>query len=236
MKKVLLYLLTGICLVTKYNADEIPYGTYMIKMAYGDRIIDGADGYPSHINSSASGCFQDGSRIVMWDIASSYRNQKWIIESDGAGSYIIKNAMSGKALDAYYSERNTNGGHLVNWQVNAGVTQKWKISLLPSGFHTIRLAENNKAISVGSLTPRNGENPILSDYTGNNTQAWEIQRVIERAQTPWLQPTKKPGSNGDNDFFGHGPKVNLKVRLEVRQKNEIWAITDFNALEVGGGW
>lgn len=236
MKKVLLSLLTGICLFTTANADEIPYGTYMIKMAYGDKIIDGADGDPSHINSSATGCFQDGSRIVMWDIASSYRNQKWIIESDGAGSYIIKNAMSGKALDAYYSERNTNGGHLVNWQVNAGVTQKWKIELLRSGFHKIRLAENNKVISVGSLSPGNGENPVLWNYTGNTTQEWEIQRVIERAQTPWLQPSKKSNTKGDNDFFGHGPKVNLKVRLEVRKKNEIWAITDFNALEVGGGW
>ena len=43
MKKVLLSLLTGICLFTTANADEIPYGTYMIKMAYGDKIIDGAD-------------------------------------------------------------------------------------------------------------------------------------------------------------------------------------------------
>jgi hypothetical protein len=213
---------------------ELPYGTYMIKMAYGNKIIDGAAGRPAWGSDPATGCYADGNKLVMWDIASSYRNQKWIFESDGAGNYIIKNAQSGKALDASFNERNTNGGSLITWQVNKGVSQKWKIIQLTNGFYRIQLAENNKAISIGSLTPGNGERPVLWNYDNAQTQMWEIQRVIERAQTPWIQPVKKPGTGGDNEFFGHGPKVNLKVRLEVRNKNEIWAITDFNAIEVGG--
>jgi Ricin-type beta-trefoil lectin domain-like len=235
MKRIILLCCLAVCFFSKNaKADELPYGTYMIKMAYGGKIIDGADGYPAYGGDPASGCYADGNRLVMWGIASAYRNQKWIIQSDGAGKYIIKNAQSGKALDAYYAERHTNGGHLVTWQVNEGVTQKWKIEVLATGFYKIILAENNKAISVASLTPGDGENPVLWDYNGGNTQQWEIQRVVERAQTPWLYPVKKAGSRGDNDFFGHGPKVNLKVKLVIRNKNEIWAITDFSALEKGG--
>ena len=235
-KMILLFVILNTAVLPSLFADEIPFGTYIIKMAFGNKIIDGAYGDPPLGGRAATGAYADGNRLVMWDVAAAYRNQKWIIQSDGAGNYIIKNALSGKALDAFFSERNNDGGHLVCWQVNRGVTQKWKINTLANGFYSIALAENSKVISIGSLTPRNGDNPVLWRNDGVNTQQWELIRVVERAQTMWQQPVKKPGTGGDNDFFGHGPKVNLKVKLEIRRDNEIWAVTDFNALEVGGGW
>ena len=52
---------------------------------------------------AATGAYADGNRLVMWDVAAAaYRNQKWIIQSDGAGNYIIKRLKQVKALDAFF--------------------------------------------------------------------------------------------------------------------------------------
>jgi hypothetical protein len=97
-------------------AVSIPYGTYYIKSAAARFYIDGTAGY----QQNRSGAFADGTRIVMWGMAESYKNQKWIIQSDGAGSYYFKNAASGKAMDASWNERNNNGCPLITWQTNGG--------------------------------------------------------------------------------------------------------------------
>lgn len=209
----------------------IPYGTYYIKSGSTKFFVDGTYGSPSE----PSGTYADGTPLVMWNIAEWYANQKWVIQSDGAGNYLFKNALSGKAMDASFPQRNNNGCPVINWKANAGETQKWKIVTLANGKYSIRLASNNKALTMTSATPDNGTPLQLWDYSDTRAdQQWELQRVIERAQTPWLQPVKKRGTGGDNEFFGHGPQVYLDVRLAIRNNNEVWAITDFNAKEVGG--
>jgi hypothetical protein len=224
--------------VTATLAPSLPYGTYYIKSAAARYFIDGTAGYPNTRledgRIAPSGAFADGTRILMWEIAESYVNQKWIIQSDGAGNYYFKNAASGKAMDASYRERNNNGCPIICWQTNGGETQKWRISILPNGKYTIRLASNNKAVTMSEASPGNGTALQLWDYSNTRTdQQWELQRVVERTQTPWLYGYKKRGTGGDNEFFGHGPQVNLDVRLVIRNNNEIWAITDFNAKEPG---
>lgn len=211
-------------------AVSIPYGTYYIRSAAAKYYIDGTAGS----QQSRNGAFGDGTRILMWQMAESYPNQKWIIQSDGAGSYSIKNAESGKAIDASWNERNNNGCPLICWQTNGGETQKWRISQLVTGKYVIRLASNSKAVTMTAPAPTDGTPLQLWDYSESRAdQQWELERVIEKAQTPWLYGYKKRGTGGDNEFFGHGPQINLDVRLVIRNSNEVWAITDFNAKEPG---
>jgi hypothetical protein len=58
--------------------------------------------------------------------------------------------------------------------------------------------------------------------------------IIPGLQTHKFIPPKAPGSGGDNDFGGHGPKVNVKVELFVKGKFALWARVTMIAQEIGG--
>jgi hypothetical protein len=58
--------------------------------------------------------------------------------------------------------------------------------------------------------------------------------TISGLQTKKFIPPKAPGSGGDNDFFGHGPKVNVRVEIYVKAEATLYARITFNATEVSG--
>jgi hypothetical protein len=43
-------------------------------------------------------------------------------------------------------------------------------------------------------------------------------------------------TQGDREFDGHGPRIQVNIRLEIRNQTEIWAIIDFTATETVSDW
>jgi hypothetical protein len=58
--------------------------------------------------------------------------------------------------------------------------------------------------------------------------------VVNGLQTRKFIPPKMPGSGGDNDFFGHGPTVKIKVEIFIKTKAFLYARVTMTAAEVGG--
>jgi hypothetical protein len=57
--------------------------------------------------------------------------------------------------------------------------------------------------------------------------------VTFQAETPFYIP---PHVDGDADFGGHGPRVNLEVELHVFNGNEVWASVHIDAIETKSDW
>jgi hypothetical protein len=58
--------------------------------------------------------------------------------------------------------------------------------------------------------------------------------TLQGLQLKSYTPPKAPGSGGDNDFFGHGPAVHIKVDLFIKSKSFLYARVNMNARERGG--
>ena len=70
--------------------------------------------------------------------------------------------------------------------------------------------------------------------SGNKTMPEEQVITLQGLQTKPYTPPKAPGSGGDNDFFGHGPAVHIRVELFIKSKMMLYARVTMDARERGG--
>lgn len=54
--------------------------------------------------------------------------------------------------------------------------------------------------------------------------------VVPRMATPWYVP---PHTDGDAEYYGHGPRTTADVVLVVRDGNQLWAEVNMRAVELG---
>jgi hypothetical protein len=69
-----------------------------------------------------NGQVDDNLAMVQWS-RNRDTNQRWVMEQQTDGSYLIQNAASGKYLDG--ASNSTNGASLIQWSRNGQSQQRW---------------------------------------------------------------------------------------------------------------
>ena len=135
------------------------------------------DVYDGKINVSATN---------IWLYPENYSNaQKWKFEKNSDGTYTIKNAISGKAIDLYYQELK-NGGNIVLHDSNGTCAQKWRIQKNSDHTYTFFSScskTNNWAIDLYGGGATLGQNIQIYESNGTMAQKWHIYNVIDHGVT-----------------------------------------------------
>lgn len=121
--------------------------------------------------------FAGDSKVYSAD--SSYVGNDWndqitsfIIEE---ATYYIYNKHSGLVLDIANAV-NENGANLIQYTLNNGVWQQWKVALVEDGYYKITSVMNDKAIDVADYSTANGGNVHMWDYVDGENQKWGDRR------------------------------------------------------------
>ena len=112
--------------------------------------------------STASGANVQGYKYNSTDA------QRWTIEYQGDGTYVIKNAKSGMALDVSGGS-SAYGANVQQYRPNGTDAQRWVIGVSDNGSLTFQNAASGKYLDVAGGINRNGVN--IQQYAGNNTDA-----------------------------------------------------------------
>lgn len=139
-------------------------GTYLIRsLANESQVIDVANG------SSANGAniqlfAENGGTAQIWDV--------W---QQDDGTYLIKNAASGKSLDVTNGQA-SSGTNVQLWQKQGNAAQAWTITFERGAGYRIASALNSSLVLSGS-----GSNVVISADTGAATQRFLLD---ETSYTP----------------------------------------------------
>lgn len=120
------------------------------------------------------GSCENGANILQYTYCG-YSNQKWYLQKQSNGYYIIKSLASGKVLDvADYSME--NGGNVHQWDYVGGANQEWSIENV-NGFYKIINRMSKKALDVSGISTEDNANVQQWDYNGQDNQLWSISPV-----------------------------------------------------------
>ena len=109
--------------------------------------------------------------------------QKWRLESNGDGTWVIKIAQGGRALCTLHNAADpANKGNqepIIQYDYYGDSTQKWRIEPNSDGTWIIKNVHSGKALSLlhNAADPANKGNqePLIQyDYYGDATQKWRI--------------------------------------------------------------
>ena len=97
-----------------YPTKTVDSGVYFVSSATGGRVLDVASR-------------RDGQEVTLWS-QNGGGNQKWAIESQEDGWFVVRNCRTKKVLDA---SGKTDSGPVVQWRSNGGSHQRWRA--IPAG-------------------------------------------------------------------------------------------------------
>lgn len=165
--------------------------------------------------------FAGDSKVYSAD--SSYVGNDWndqitsfIIEE---ATYYIYNKHSGLVLDIANAV-NENGANLIQYTLNNGVWQQWKVALVEDGYYKITSVMNDKAIDVADYSTANGGNVHMWDYVDGENQKWAIADVDGTYKTI---VNKLSGLSLDGDDWSTTPGGNIiQWQLGDNQANQLW--------------
>ena len=103
----------------------------------------------------------------------------WLFEKQADGSYVIRNARSGLALDVSGGQK-TNGANIQQYTPNGTKAQSFIIDQRSAGAYEIINANSQKAVGLKNMMAFNGTN--IRQYTPNRSgaQRWYIEAVGRR--------------------------------------------------------
>ena len=113
---------------------------------------------------------QDNGANVLQYTYNGYNNQKWYVQKQSNGYYIIKNLASGKVLDAAGT---ANGSNVQQWEYGGGANQEWSIENV-NGYYKIINRGSGKSLDVANISAEDNANVQQWDYLGQDNQLWSI--------------------------------------------------------------
>ena len=106
--------------------------------------------------------------------------QKFQLEYDGKGYYVIRNVNSKKVLDVQNAGM-LSGTNVWQYDYNGTDSQKWIIKKTQDGYYNIISKLNELCLDVAGGTAKNGAN--LQVYTPNNTKSQKFKFILKDSQT-----------------------------------------------------
>ena len=114
----------------------------------------------------------NGANIVQYTY-SGYENQKWYIQQQSNGKYILKCAATGKVADVEGGS-GSNGANICQWDYHGGANQQWIIEPVDGGYYKIINAKTGKSIDVEARSTADNANVLQWSYQGGWNQQWSI--------------------------------------------------------------
>ena len=111
-------------------------------------------------------CEANGNIAQEWEL--DYNNDDY--------TYIIKSALTGKALDMGGWSQD-NGGNAIIWDNNKTANQRWYITQVDGGYVFFINKHSNKSLEVGGWSTSNGGNVQQWDYKAQANQLWKFEMV-----------------------------------------------------------
>ena len=103
--------------------------------------------------------------------------QEWELDYNNDDyTYIIKSALTGKALDMGGWSQD-NGGNAIIWDNNKTANQRWYITQVDGGYVFFINKHSNKSLEVGGWSTSNGGNVQQWDYKAQANQLWKFEMV-----------------------------------------------------------
>ena len=147
------------------KSDDVIEGEYIIKSTLDNNmVVDVAGGRDA-----------DGVNIRLWE-NNGMTAQMWKIESDGAGSYTIKNATTGKALDVA-GAGTSNGTNVQTYTYNGSCAQRWRIVRNSNGSFTFYSVCSGRVLDVAGANSSLGTNIQIYQPNDLDAQKWNLVPV-----------------------------------------------------------
>lgn len=197
---------------TPQTSSDIPNGTYNI-IASNNFALDIE-------NNSLS----DGGNVLIWEWDANKNNQKFRIERQNDGTYIIYIDYSGKVIDI--ANQNTdNGTNIHQWSLHGGSTQKWYIVDVGGGYYKFVSQHSKKCLDVNGAIFNNGTNVQLWDDNGSLAQKFRLipvgASVNEISNGTYYVKSAANPSQVLNVYTTSNPKHKNNVTLYPFDSNDI---------------
>ncbi len=121
----------------------------------------------------------NGGNAQVWTYVGG-NQQKFKIEYDGNGYYVIRNVNSGKVLDVSNAGM-LSGTNVQQYEYNGTAAQKWIIKDAGNGYYNIISKLNELSLDVSGGEAKNGAN--LQVYNSNTTPAQKFKFILKDSQT-----------------------------------------------------
>lgn len=119
-----------------------------------------------------SGAKRDNGVNILQYSYNGNENQKWYIQKQSNGYYIIKSSLTGKVVEVQ-DWSGSNGGNIRQWDYYGNPNQEWKIEAV-DGYYKLVNRLSGKALDVEARSTANCANVIQWDYSGGWNQQWSI--------------------------------------------------------------
>ena len=140
--------------------------------------------------------------------------------------YYIYNQNSGLVLDVEGNNKN-DGANLIQYNLNRGNNQQWKVTEVEDGYVAITSVLNSKVIDVAGGSRTNGGNVLLWSYNRGDNQKWQIRNA---GGGYCYIVNKNSGLSLDADGWSKTPGGNIiQWQLGDRQANQLWKFELANA-------
>ena len=142
----------------------------------GQYVLVSQTGRKDKAVSVKSTSYADGANVLMWDAATS-QSRKWTLTENGdaAGSYTIKSAYSGKALDISGGSKRA-GANVQQYASNGTNAQKWVIvESMDGGTYTIYSICSGLALDIQGGSTANRANVQVYWPNGTAAQMWGLK-------------------------------------------------------------
>ena len=174
--------------------------------------------------------------VQLWSYVGE-NQQKFKLEYDGNGYYIIRNVNSGKVLDVANAGM-LSGTNVQQYEYNGTDSQKWIIKETEDGYYNVISKLNELYLDVSGGTAGNGIN--IQVYTANGTASQKFKFILKNSQ---------PGTRTLEDgTYRIATTLNRNVGLDISNASrnnggnvQIWNYDDveqqqFNIVYDGKGY
>ncbi|MBQ7432956.1 MAG: family 16 glycosylhydrolase [Lachnospiraceae bacterium] len=119
----------------------------------------------------------DNGTNVLQYIYSDYDNQKWYIQKQANGYYIIKSYATGKVLSVedFSTE---NGGNIHQWEYVGNANQEWSL-VYTSGFYKLVNRNSGLLLDVSGISKEDNANVQQWEDMEQDNQLWRIAPLTE---------------------------------------------------------
>ena len=108
-------------------------------------------------------------------LAFRFQNQKWYLEKQSNGYYVIKCANSNKVLDVAWGSKD-DGANVQQCEYYGNDAQQWELRKVGNSYAIINKG-SGKALDVSGKSKADNANVLQWRYTGGANQLWNIEAV-----------------------------------------------------------
>lgn len=203
----------------------------VLKVPDSSYVIDGEYNIVSGLKNTAVaevqwGSSEDGANIRLYTDNGS-NAQRWKIESDGEGSYVIRNVSSGKVLDVLAAGI-WNGTNVQLYTYNESCAQKWHFVNNGDATYLIYSLCSGRVLDVAGANSNNGANIQIYQPNHSWAQKWYLKPAKTLEDGEYTISAEEP-TGGVVDIVGGASDAkdgtNVQVYAENSTEAQKWKIT-----------